>query len=335
MTPVRALLLAALLVSPAPSPAGTSSAPPRVAPVAASSDEAAIARTVDDSIGWFRTKDFDLLFRVHSPGPDLFLFQPDSTDTVTSGEAFRTFAEVFRRPGFTYLRHEVKELRIRRARAEDVAWFSARLDDCATIDGRVGCWKDARWTGVVEKRAGRWVIVQAHFSLAADPARVAVPPEAAREGAARATNRIEPAGRRPEIEAVIRASFSWARTKDTALLFGTRAQDEDLFVQGPYASGPLVGFEAFRARAKELWLRDGFAATGYDVRELRIHVSPKGTVAWFSAVVDDWCEVDGRPDGWKDVRWTGVLEVRGAAWRYVQGHFSYASDRPAPPPAAR
>ena len=260
MTPVRALLLAAPRVSPALSPAGASSAPPRGARDAGSTDEGAIARTPDDSIGWFLTKDFDLLFRLHSPGPGLFLFQPDSTDTVTSGEASRTFAEVFRRPGFTYLRHEVKDLRIWRARAEDVAWFSARLDDCATIDGRVGCWKDARWTGVVEKRAGRWAIVQANFSLAADPARVAVPTEAAREGAARATDRIDPAGRRPGIEAVIRASFSWARTKDTALLFGTRAQDEDLFVQGPYASPAVVGFGAFRARAKELWLRDGFVA---------------------------------------------------------------------------
>jgi hypothetical protein len=29
-------------------------------------------------------------------------------------------------------------------------------------------WENTRWTGVVEKRDGRWVIVQQHFSFASD-----------------------------------------------------------------------------------------------------------------------------------------------------------------------
>ena len=295
-------------------------------------EEAAIAKAVDDSIGWFRTKDFDLLFRVHSPGPEFFLYQPESTATVRSGEDFRRFADVFRDPKVTYLRHEVKDLRIHRARLEDVAWFSALLDDCALYDGKEGCWKDVRWTGVAEKRGGSWVLVQGHMSFAADPARFAIPPEEARERAAKAGNALVPEGVQPEVESVIRAGFSWAKTKDTALLFGTRAQDEDLLVFSPSSGTPLVGFRAFRERAMKSWLRDGFVAKGYDIRELRIHLSPGKIVAWFSAVVDDWCEIDGRPDGWKDTRWTGVLEKRDGKWLYVQGHFSFAADRRAPSP---
>lgn len=290
-------------------------------------EEEAIARAVDDSIGWFREKDFDLLFRVHAAGPEFFLYQPEGADTVRSGAEFRRFAEVFRREGFTYLRHEVKELRIHRARLEDVAWFSALLDDCARIDGREGCWRDARWTGVLEKRAGAWVIVQGHQSFAADPARVAMTPEEARSRAAAAGNALVPSGVHPEIEKVIRAGFAWARTKDTALLFGTRSQGSDLFVWGPTSAAPVVGFEAFREKARSSWLRDDFVATGFDVREVRIHLSPGKSVAWFSAVVDDFCEIAGRPDGWRDVRWTGVLEKRGGKWLYVQGHFSYAAER--------
>lgn len=333
---LRGLFLAALFATrpltaaPATPPADTR---PRSASEAAS-ERPAVAKAVDDAIGWFRTKDFDLLFRVHSPGPDLFLYQPDGDDTIRSGEEFRRFAEVFRKPGFTYLRHEVKDLRVHLARAEGVAWFSALLDDCATVDGREGCWKDARWTGVLEKRAGSWVMVQGHFSFGADPAKVAAAPEVVRERAARATSSLHPAGRYPDIEAVIRAGFAWARTKDTALLFGTRAQDEGLFVFGPYVGPPVAGFEAFRERARRLWLRDDFVATGFDVRDVRIHLSPKGTVAWFSAVVDDWCEIGGIPDGWQDVRWTGVLERRDGRWLYVQGHFSFAARRAtATPPA--
>jgi hypothetical protein len=49
-----------------------------------------------------------------------------------------------------------------------VAWYSARLDDHGEWDGRKTGWDDARWTGVLEKRAGKWVIAQMHFSLASD-----------------------------------------------------------------------------------------------------------------------------------------------------------------------
>jgi hypothetical protein len=36
---------------------------------------------------------------------------------------------------------------------------------------------------------------------------------------------------------------------------------------------------------------------------------------------------DGKPIGWKDTRWTGVLEKRDGKWVIVQMHFSSASDR--------
>ena len=38
-------------------------------------------------------------------------------------------------------------------------------------------------------------------------------------------------------------------------------------------------------------------------------------------------EWDGKPVGWKDARWTGVLERRSGKWVIVQMHFSFASDR--------
>jgi hypothetical protein len=36
-----------------------------------------------------------------------------------------------------------------------------------TIRDSIG-WKDTRWTGVLEKRNGKWLIVQMHFSFASD-----------------------------------------------------------------------------------------------------------------------------------------------------------------------
>jgi ketosteroid isomerase-like protein len=69
------------------------------------------------------------------------------------------------------------------------------------------------------------------------------------------------------------------------------------------------------------------AAVSTDVRDLRISFARSGDVAWFSAILDDLGEWDGKPVGWKDTRWTGVLERRDGRWVIVQMHFSFASDR--------
>jgi ketosteroid isomerase-like protein len=55
--------------------------------------------------------------------------------------------------------------------------------------------------------------------------------------------------------------------------------------------------------------------------------SKTGDVAWFSAMVDDEGEFDGKPWGLKDVRWTGVLEKRDGSWKICQQHMSEANDK--------
>jgi ketosteroid isomerase-like protein len=61
---------------------------------------------------------------------------------------------------------EAEKLKI--ARCGEVAWFFCILDDINTYKGEPASWENARWTGVVEKRDGRWVVVQQHFSFASD-----------------------------------------------------------------------------------------------------------------------------------------------------------------------
>lgn len=137
-------------------------------------EKAAIAKAVDASIGWFATKDFDLLFRTMADDPDLFFFSPDSQGTVNGIEAFRKLSAIWRDPGSKYLSHEVRDLRIHLHSSGEVAWFSAILEDCGEYSGQKGCWKDTRWTGVLERREGRWVMMQQHFSFAADHVRARV-----------------------------------------------------------------------------------------------------------------------------------------------------------------
>lgn len=146
-------------------------ASPAFAEVSVELEKAAIAKAVDAAIGWFATKDFDLLFRTIADDDDYFCITPTSKDGVHGIAAFREQSAIWRDPGARYLSHEIRDLRIHLHPSGEVAWFSAMLDDCGEYGGRRGCWLHTRWTGVLEKREGRWVMMQQHFSFAADEVR--------------------------------------------------------------------------------------------------------------------------------------------------------------------
>jgi hypothetical protein len=133
------------------------------------SDKTAIGKTIHDVIGWALTKDFDLLFSVVAQDADFFIFHPDSTSTIDGFEAFKSFAErSWTNPAFKATRFEIKELNIHLSASGSVAWYSCFLDDFGEWDGREVGWNNARWTGVLEKRNGKWVITQMHFSFPTD-----------------------------------------------------------------------------------------------------------------------------------------------------------------------
>lgn len=124
-----------------------------------------ITKTIDSCIGWFKDKDFDLLFSVVAHDSNYVSVHP--TDRVIRGfKQFEKNAEFFKHPEFKYSRHELKNLTINLSNSGDVAWFYCILDDMNTWKGQPANWENTRWTGVLEKREGQWVIVQQHFSFA-------------------------------------------------------------------------------------------------------------------------------------------------------------------------
>ena len=126
------------------------------------------------------------------------------------------------------------------------------------------------------------------------------------------------------IREILNDAFAWALTKDRGLFESIFAHDSDFFTYFPDSS-TVVGWEQF-SKVLDGWMNPRNKALGFDIRDLRVVISRSGDVAWFSAVVDDEGEFDGKPWGAKDIRWTGVLEVRGGEWVIVQQHMSEAND---------
>jgi ketosteroid isomerase-like protein len=142
-----------------------------------------------------------------------------------------------------------------------------------------------------------------------------------------ATGTRAPAGesgnQRSVIAKTITDSIGWALTKDRALQESTMAHDEDLFVVWTTAKSAVTGWRQY-VKLFDTWMDPRFKATLTEVRDLQVHLSRSGDVAWYSATLDDLGEWDGKPVGARDIRWTGVLEKRGGKWVIVQMHGSVA-----------
>jgi len=78
---------------------------------------------------------------------------------------------VFLDDAFRAIKSTIGDLRILLADCGRVACFSCLLDDVGEWNGQPIAWIDCRWTGVLEKKDGRWVIMQMHFSLPSDGER--------------------------------------------------------------------------------------------------------------------------------------------------------------------
>jgi len=132
--------------------------------------KAQVEEVIRANIEWpFPEKDTVRLFSSVAEDPSLFIFHPDSKSTIIGYEPFRKMAEgFFMQPEMKPLGTEIKDLRINLSASGDCAWWSCILDDWGEYRGKAYFWKNARWTGVMEKRDGVWKIFQMHFSFASD-----------------------------------------------------------------------------------------------------------------------------------------------------------------------
>ena len=134
--------------------------------IPAETERLAVEKVMHDSIGWVLTKDLGRLLSVMAQDEDFFIFHPDSRSTIAGFDAFKKLGERFwMKEEFKATHFAVKNLRLKFAELGNAAWYSCMLDDHAEWDGQPIGWDNCRWTGTLEKRTGKWVIVQMHFSF--------------------------------------------------------------------------------------------------------------------------------------------------------------------------
>jgi len=145
-------------------------------------EKATIKKVIETSIGWALEKDTVALFNSVAHDEDFFYFSPDNASTVSGFEMFKQFTrDAFMGDNFKALWFKTKEMAINVSKSGDVAWYHCLLDDIGLWNGVEAGWLDCRWTGVLEKRDGKCVIVQMHFSFATDQASGEDKEEAASE----------------------------------------------------------------------------------------------------------------------------------------------------------
>jgi len=129
-----------------------------------SADSLAVSQAIHDCIGWAKEKDFNLLYSVIANDPGYLEVSPGNK--ITRGfDEFRQNETFWGSPDFRAVRYDIRDLTISFSPGGDAAWFFCILDDINEWKGEPANWENTRWTGVLVKKDGRWIMMQQHFSF--------------------------------------------------------------------------------------------------------------------------------------------------------------------------
>jgi hypothetical protein len=130
-----------------------------------SKELALIEKAIHGAIGWAKNKDFKLLYSIIANDSNYLEVDPNK-EIIRGFNAFKKNEAFWGNPGFKAIRYEIRDLKISLSESGTVAWYYCVLNDINEWKGKPAEWRNTRWTGVLEKRKGEWVIVQMHFSFA-------------------------------------------------------------------------------------------------------------------------------------------------------------------------
>lgn len=127
--------------------------------------EAEVEATIEQFFHSMDTQDLELMETLSAHDAGMVHIGTDTGEIWTGWDELHA-ATIEQFEGLEYYEAEVKDLQINFAASGAVAWYAHRLDARIKSRGREEqVWKNARFTGVVERRDGQWVMVQTHVSL--------------------------------------------------------------------------------------------------------------------------------------------------------------------------
>ena len=123
----------------------------------------AVEQAINNVIGWAINKDFDLFLGTIADDTDFVSVTPYARVKIGFDEVLADTG-FWASPDFKAVSHNVQDLKITFSKSGNVAWYYCVLNDYNTWKGQPANWENVRWTGVLEKREGKWRLVQQHFS---------------------------------------------------------------------------------------------------------------------------------------------------------------------------
>jgi len=127
------------------------------------SDQHSVEALLDRYLYAFHTRDPENVSQVYAHDDDLVVFGSNPADRRFGWNATREYVQKY----FTAVDAidiTVKERRIKIHRSGETAWFAQVLDWKETAGKEIATIIGLRISGVLEKRDGRWLIVQLHAS---------------------------------------------------------------------------------------------------------------------------------------------------------------------------
>lgn len=122
-----------------------------------------VEKVIDQYDQAMKTEDLKLLSSIFAHDPHIVVFGTDETERWVGFDTFKKAAkeqfDVFDTREFV-----VRDKVIGVHPSGEVAWFSKIIDWKIKVKDRVFEAYDLRYTGVLEKRHGKWVFVQCHVS---------------------------------------------------------------------------------------------------------------------------------------------------------------------------
>ena len=110
------------------------------------------------------TQDFELMDKLIAHDADMVHIGTDMDEIWRGWNELRK-ATVEQFEGLDCYKAQIRDLSVSVSSSGSVAWYSHLLDAHIKSSSQEQTWQGARFTGVLEKRDGRWVMVQTHVSI--------------------------------------------------------------------------------------------------------------------------------------------------------------------------